>query len=321
MGEAIKYSDSKMQRGRLKFDDGKTSIHIDKIDDFDNRLKRLKDTGGYFTLYNGRLTCSQGSLSFADAKDTLSAFTYFLYFINGSRCSAIIRQGIYQENEVWCDFTNYNIDLRTSTSIISWIPAFSIDNFNDLWQNFLKTWKEDADFLSTAIHWYVEANRNSGLVEGSTIMIQTAIELIYNWYIVERKKMLRGKDIDNLSASNKIRLLLSQLGMDSNDVPVGLSRLEEYRKNENPPLEDAPESFTQIRNSIVHPQSEKRKKLAKIKDLAKYEALQLGIWYVELSILKILNYNGKYTNRCLLPKFLGDGEDFVPWVKNESNGN
>ena len=40
---------------------------------------------------------------------------------------------------------------------------------------------EDKNFLTSAIHWYVEANGNRGFSEGSIIMAQTALELLYNY--------------------------------------------------------------------------------------------------------------------------------------------
>lgn len=40
---------------------------------------------------------------------------------------------------------------------------------------------------------------------------------------------------------------------------------------------------------------------------AKYQALQLALWYIELSILKILKYEGRYWNRAM------EKNEIVPW--------
>ena len=71
---------------------------------------------------------------------------------------------------------------------------------------------------------------------------------------------------------------------------------------------DAPEIVVQIRNAIVHSHIDKRKKLSAIANEVKDEALTLCLWYIELSLLKILHYNGKYFNRC--SRRMQD----VPWV-------
>ena len=144
-------------------------------------------------------------------------------------------------------------------------------------------------------------------------MIQTALELIYNWLIIEEKMILRGRDAENISASNKIRLLLSQLNLEFR-IPDTLVNLTKYKEN-NSDIIDAPELFVQIRNAIVHSQAVKRKKLAEMDDMVKFEALHMGIWYVELALLKILGFNDKYMNRCAGGIFPGNSLQYVPWSR------
>ena len=48
----------------------------------------------------------------------------------------------------------------------------------------------------------------------------------------------------------------------------------------------------------------------------KYECLQLSLWYIELLVLNILKYNGKYHNRCMIAPWSGEGEVTVPWIKD-----
>ena len=67
----------------------------------------------------------------------------------------------------------------------------------------------------------------------------------------------------------------------------------------NTDIHDEIDLFVQIRNAIIHSQVEKRKKLFNISPKVKYEAQQLGLWYIEISLLKILKFKGEYRNRCL----------------------
>jgi len=78
-------------------------------------------------------------------------------------------------------------------------------------------------------------------------------------------------------------------------------------------LSDGIEAFVLIRNALVHSQEEKRKKLIKIAPAVLYETLELGLWYLELSILKVLNYKGKYQFRCSGEIWTGTNELNVPW--------
>ena len=79
---------------------------------------------------------------------------------------------------------------------------------------------------------------------------------------------------------------------------------------------DAPDLFVRIRNAIIHSQENKRKELTKMPDEVKYDALELGLWYIELSLLYILKFEGKYSDRSTISSSLPvPDEVFVPWKK------
>jgi hypothetical protein len=316
-GNSIKkISDDKIYftRGRIELEANEYIIRIDKVDNFKELKSDLDENGGYIILYGGEIVSKNGSISYLDAEKIIYQLNTFLTFINGRRTSALMINGIYENETKWCDYTSYFVDTFKS-SVTTWPTLNSINTFDSLWKNYNEIWKDEnhRDFLATAIHWYVEANNNSGFAEGSIIMAQTALELIYNWWIIENKKLIQGKDSESLSASNKIRLLISHLDILS-DVPMGFENLQKFVDNDKQ-INDAPEAIVQIRNAVVHSQQEKRKKLISIHLLAKYEALQLSLWYIELSILKILNFNGNYYNRTSSELSRSKSEELVPWMK------
>ncbi|MCI1187616.1 hypothetical protein MON38_09305 [Hymenobacter sp. DH14] len=298
--------------GRIEFDTPDFTILLDKSFNHDTILKLLQSKGGYAILYNGSLIPKKNGITFNEASDLFHCFSNFLSLINGRRCSAIFKHGIYENQVIWSDFTNYNVD--SYKRVTSWPVQISTDHLNSSLQNFYKIWKSESDrkFLKLVIHWYVEANSLSAHVEGSIILAQTALELIYNWLIIEKKAILAGKDAETISASNKIRLLISQLHT-NHEVPLSFKHLQGFVES-NKEVNDAPEAFVQIRNAIVHSQKSKRDKLAQISSKAQYEALQLSLWYIELSMLYILNFKGNYYNRCSGAEWLGEGEEMVPWM-------
>ena len=55
--------------------------------------------------------------------------------------------------------------------------------------------------------------------------------------------------------------------------------------------------FTYIRNRITHETGEDRTKLAAITNGARIEAKQLGLWYLEMSLLKIFGFTGQHYKR------------------------
>lgn len=299
---------------RLVLEDETYIITIDKCSDFKKRKENLEERGGYIILYNGELTIKKGNLTHTDTRDFFHCLDTFLTFLNGRRTSALFIQGIFEEQLIWTDYTDYYVDAYKAVQ--TWPQRHSIANLNELWNHFRTIWNsnpEDKNFLTSLIHWYVEANGHAGFSEGSIILAQTALELVYNWWIVENKKMILGKDSENISASNKIRLLISQLNIPSN-IPIAFTELQKF-KDTTDNVADAPDSIVYIRNAIVHSQEEKRKKLSAIHYKAKYEALQVYIWYIELTLLCILDYNGEYFNRCSKEIYSIRAEQPVPWNK------
>ena len=301
-------------KGRLELENDKYLILIDQSYNYNELKKELEEYGGFILLHNGEITSKKEHISFEESQEIFHCLNTFLTFLNGRRTSALFRNGIYGNDHIWCDYTNYFVDSYKPTT--SWPQKNSIIDLNKIWQNFSSLWsnKDDKDFLTSAIHWYIESNNYSGFVEGSIVMAQTALELLYNWWIIENKKMITGKDSENISASNKIRLLLSQLNI-NHSVPVGLTYLKDYVDSEIQ-INDGPEALVQIRNAIVHSQVEKRKKLSSIHYRAKSDALQLCIWYIEMSLLGILEYNDRYYNRTSNELIMSKAIEFVPWAKN-----
>ncbi|MBN8681854.1 MAG: hypothetical protein J0L99_04355 [Chitinophagales bacterium] len=301
---------------RLIFENKDYVITIDKSRDYKKSFESLTARGGYFLLYAGEIQKKSGNISFENLNKLHHCFSTFLSFINGQRCSLLFLQGIHDNEIIWTDYTGYESDLFKH--VHSWPQKLSINGLSELWNEFYELWNNNAndeDFLVSAVHWYIEANANSGYLEGSIIMIQTALELIYNWLVIEKRKLIYGKDADNISASNKIRLLLSQFGTNIR-LPQYFINMKSYLDS-NKDIYDEIDLFVQIRNAIIHSQEDKRRKLSKISHKVKYEAQQLGLWYIEISLLNILKFNGKYRNRCSGKLWTGEDEEDLP--KNKFN--
>jgi len=287
------------------------SINIDQTADFKQLDDNLKKRGGYLILYGGEITKYGKKIDYEELQNLRDCLNKFLSFLNGKRCSLMFCQGVYGDEVIWTYYTNYIVDQYKYVN--SWPQAHSIFGLNDLWCKFYKLWQDpnDRDFISTAIHWYTEANMNTGYLEGSLIMGQIALELIYNWLVIEKKHILYGKDAESISASNKIRLLLSQVE-GTGDIPEAFGALKSYLSN-NQDISDGVDIIVQIRNIIIHAQEEKRNKLINIEPKVKYEAQQLALWYIEYSLLYILEYKGKYFNRTSGKQWSGEGEEDSPY--------
>lgn len=292
-------------------------IQLFKHIDFSNKSKELKWNGSYQALYTGLLNPinSNASLTYEGTQEIFTCLFLFLSFLNGRRCSPIFRKGIFEDEVVWSDFTPYHVDKFKSAT--NWPPQIDTSEIESLWKNFSEMYRDPdtKDFLEVAIHTYIRANGHIAFAFEGISMIANTLELLFNVLVVEKKKIIAGKDVENLQASNKIRLLLSQVGL-GNEIPSKLTGMIAYKASTKEFREmDGPEFFTQIRNSIVHGQADKRKKLSQIPETVLREVVDMSIWYVEVILLNILNYQGKYQNRTLKAEWAGQGEELMPWIR------
>jgi hypothetical protein len=296
---------------RIEINDEKYIITIDKFIDFDSRKRSVQNDGGYIITHCGEIVAKKGLLPFNEVEKLTKKLHYFLTFINGRRVSLTFLKGIGLNNSVvWEDYSCY-LNAQDK-SVLCWASEIDVAfQINLLWENFNSIWSTDEsrDVLKTAIHWFVEANSNSGLAEGALIISQTALELLFNWMIVEDKGIIKGSGAYGLDASNKVRLLLSTMNI-STDIPREMNVLTKYTKGRA--TKDGPEILVELRNWLVHDKQKSRNEFKKIDPFIYIDASRLSIWYVELALLKMLGFNGKYVNRCKLSSESG-GIEFIPW--------
>ena len=310
-GKDNKYLES--TRARLEFQNITYRITVEQEIKFKKHRDALQLSSGYAVLGHARISKLDGPISSADAQEEISIFSSFLSFLDANRVTCIVGSGIFESEVKWTDLSSYLSSPFKNTT--SWRPSDVVVPVENIWPSFRELYKQAGSnsFLQDALHWYIEANRRSGLIDGSLIFCQTALELIYNYWIVEKLSLIHGKDAENLTASNKIRLIISQIAI-SSKVP---ERLEEIHKlmDGDQTLEDGPDVITYLRNALVHGQASKRKAYHDIGGLVKHQVLELGIWYCELALLRILNYRGMYYNRCGSGRRNIGCEELVPWAK------
>lgn len=201
----------------------------------------------------------------------------------------------------------------------------------DVFPGFLRWWQDEnwKKSVKLILHCYLEANIGSGGAEGAIILEQTALELIAYILFVEVEQVgLNGR------AAEKIKSLLTKFGI-SKDVPpestqnlpsseeplsafaralevlkprfptpLVLENLRQVmeRKNskatqENQKWEDGPRALTGIRNDIAHA----KKDLDFLDETetarARWDASDLGLWYLDVVLLNLFGYQGNYINR------------------------
>lgn len=228
----------------------------------------------------------------SEIDDSLNWLTWLLSFARGSRVGALLPVGVDANGQVTFErIASNKVDPWSSAS--SWLPLhsptaleFVAPNLYSLWQD--ASWSEP---LITAICWYMEANQQAGGIEGALIMSQAALELLY-WVVMVENSPHPYRQ--RPGACPKIVQLLAYFHLPQ-DIPNELTELKMQAEREN--WKSGPQSTVSIRNAYVHPQKAKRGLSTNIPPMAKWQALQLNQWYLEVVILKLLGYIGTYLNR------------------------
>jgi len=194
----------------------------------------------------------------------------------------------------------------------SWFPRLHPEEMTTAWYGFSQRWRS-ADWqysLKIAVHWYVEANSGAGAIEGSIVLTQTALELLGWAFLVEDQNLFSTKDFKKFTGAEKIRSLLRHLRIPER-IPSELKSLQAASTAFK--VSDGPGVVVAIRNGIVHPRKAKRDSVASTLPRARWEAMQLGLWFLELAILHLSSYAGVYYNR--LKKGYPSGVvEKVPWA-------
>lgn len=308
---------SKISRSRLRFPMDDYEIIIDSMVSDNNKEYELKNEGGYGLSHVGELSSTKNEyLKENNIDEILNHFSLFLSFLDGRRLHALFRTGIFQKQNIWIDFSNYN--QATYSYLPSWLPQQFNDKIASLWKNFysLCTNKYDSDSMYLIVHWYLSANKGDGGLEGSIILLQNAYELMFRWLVIEKKQLISSKESEKLRASDKIRDLLKLINCDT-VIPYHYQLYFQEIISKNDSLKDFPFMFTEIRNSFVHSNRKKREKINALPNDYLSIILNLGIFYVELLILYLLDYDGNVASRISESKWRGSDEIVVPWISNK----
>lgn len=270
-------------------------IELRPAQNCDELVKSMDRVGGFAITHVGLLKRTDGKeFSSEQVEKVLDALYYLFSFIRGRWCGIVLPKGISRGMVVWEKWNltkpispwGYNNNWAASLSAViddNFIQQF-IGKWNDL------EWQHD---IMPVLNWYIEVCLQAGGLDGAIAMTQFGLERLA-W--IELRELgftdLVSDRYDGIPAHSKLRWLL-----DNEKIPVdlrGLDNLFEYAKHQKIMPLDGPQAITYIRNNIVHPEKNEAT-LPSVKAMG--EAYYLGLWYLEMSLLHRLGYNGQYFDR------------------------
>lgn len=284
-------------------------IEITAVPDLKEVVDELNEKGGYGVTHHGTLKRSDGeTFSIEDADNAMDCLRQFLSFARGVHCAPVLPVGFNSDGEVvWKQWGSPPVEPWGWTP--SWFDTHCSETLAEVFPGFWNCLNgSDYDYVTRtriALDWYLRSNRNNGDMAGGVILSQAGLERLADAH------SFKG------AAAKCIRKLVNTYSIPS-ELPDGLDTLNEVlcavRKNadkngDKDKIFDGPEALVAVRNDLMHP----KPYLAGISLSADCEAWNLGQWYLEMILLSMFDFKGKYANRLIEGRVEGQ-LDTVPWA-------
>lgn len=305
-GQFIRYKD-RIYNGRLKMEYKGFMIIFDKITGSKEVFNTLKANGGFAITHIGQISrVDKKTFEIEEIEELLDNLMWILSFVAGRQVGF---SHIYQIKEGKWHTTHYRTPRVAEWKQHSnWYPLKSSDkaleNVITSLLNLMEDdfWKEQIPILLSG---YFDSIGPS-YIENKIIILQAALETLSWSYLVEETNTITSKEFNSrkMSASEKIRLLLSEFNIDTS-----IEKIPELKENSGQ-FDDGPHLFTAIRNDLVHP----KKCPKKLNGDQLYYVWRLGVVYFELAVLAIAKYSGVYQDLLMEPTSEAKMIKEVPWL-------
>ncbi|SDH54505.1 hypothetical protein SAMN04487975_105181 [Planococcus glaciei] len=298
-------SDTRTYSGRLIFHYNQWQITLDKRSDYDQKperiMKQLKDRSGYLITHIGRIErIDGGDFNTNEIRHLINSISWLLSFASGRHVGVSLLEGQYNGEMVWFDNTVPIISPWKNN--ITWFPKQKAEVIEDLFPVIATRFENEylAKILRESLSWYVECHSNS-IIETKIVSAQTALEMLSWDYLVNQSNQLSKTQFKKKKTSENIRILLQDFQIDT-----AYLHIPEFQQLE---FDDAVHLLIETRNDVVHPIAKQE-----FNGFQKYMILQIGLHYLELVLLGILEYDKHYHNRLKQPIW-EENYDIVPWAK------
>lgn len=282
-------------------------VLIDQLEDARDRLRTLRRSKSGSTMHAGRLICTDGAtFTWAEAASVLEGLTMLLSFAAGDRAPVILPTG-YNDSGTPV-VRQWGAPKRTPyAGRLNWLGRQRVGALESVWDTFIGLWL--ADVLSmqafrVAIELYCEAQR--GNIETRLVHAQTALELVAWHWLTVMPERLDPAYVDGKKAVWRLRRMLERI-----DCPTEMPASLQAARHQWPDL-DGPTAIAHLRNSVIHPTDVQE--LLRLPPASKFDVLRLAMWYLDMGLLRLLDFEGEHFNRTRpLPFFEGTTEP-VPWA-------
>ena len=283
---------------RMRLHAGPWSIEIKGVDRVMSLDIRMKTLGGSAITHSGSITRTDGcDFTLEELKVLLDALHLFLSFVRGSYCGLAFLTGQdSQRKTVWKQWGSREVEPWRGP-LSTWVNPVGSEMlsavFDGFWHRFTDpVW---SDTVSQVLRWYLRSNESTEPAVG-IILTQAALERLSH-AIMGPVSSTKG---------DWFATALQEARIDP-QIPPQCSKLIQLASHHS--WVHGPHAFVEIRNDLVH----SKPKLGMVPAEVYAEAHRVGQWYIELMLLRLFGYSGRYFNRVVNRAGQGQPIQHVPW--------
>ena len=298
--------------GRMILPHSEYDIILNPIPALSGRYKKLKETNGYLITYEGYIVKKDKTVfKVKEIESILHALRWSFSFSQGRFIDINHIRGVLGSEEKLYHVKNY-ISCPTSDRL-TW---FDRHHPNSLYSIFTgisnlmddSRWKDE---ITKALHWYFQSQNNL-TIESSIILNQSALELLIWVYFTDEMKEYSRRCFKKMDFSKRLSLMLERIKHEN--LTFGPRTYLEKFGNKSTPRKEWWESFSQIRNFIIHPENKDRLNSESLR--IKQEVREIGLQLIEVIILYLSDFKGEFVDRFNKPLWVGKIKS-LSWNKSQ----
>ncbi len=268
----------------------------------------------FFLSHVGKLERENGDFfSSEEANAVLDKLYWFFSFCRGAPTPGILPVGFNAQGvEVWSEWGGWNVGRFEAKR--NWYNDFSAEGlekaFPGFWERMQSPeWKQP---IRLSIYWYLESEKAGN--DSAIILAQAAFELLsWSFYTANGKTSAVQSTFKSLTFCEKLSQLLVQLGIRL-EIPGTLDVLTTTALAQG--WNAGPDALVGIRNALVHPSPKNMDRYEVLSARSLFEASQLSLWYLEMILLWLFDYDGQYSNRLVITGWKGQEVEQLPWLQS-----
>ena len=304
-GDIVRFPDptktaSSLVYARFQLEANPWFINIIAVDSLMGVHYSLTRRGGSAITHVGTITRADAQeFSLSDLEKLLEALHLFLSFVRGSYCGLTLLSGYDSDrNRTWEQWGTYEVE-PWRRELQTWADIGSSHTLSPVFEGLWKVLNDlsQSNIISQVIHWYLRSNESLEPQTG-IVLNQAALERLSSHTVGSRGGKKEG---------DWIAEALKRMGINPS-LPTHCHTLIQLQKLHH--WSHGPHAIVGIRNDLIHADSN----YGPLSKGALIEAQSLGLHYIELMLLWLSGYTGRYANRLNNMENHRSQVEGVPWA-------